>query len=255
MRGPLDGLNLLAVPYLNVEPLLDGLHPVRREYPSKMLELLRSGACDLATLPIGAVLGNSDLVALPSSGISCVGPVRTVLLQHTQPLSQIDNFCPDRASRTSNLLAAWLLRERTQRIPQVNWESAHRVVIGDPAFALDPNTVTDLGQEWVSHTGLPFVFAVWVAGPSLAKDPVRLHEMDHYLAQIRDRGLGNVVELARDQTVVDPGLAYKYLTKNICYTLTDAHRQGADRFAMEAVSLTESVYGEALPSGAIPWLY
>lgn len=241
------------MPFLNVEPLLEGLPDVRREVPSALPGLLRSGEADLATMPVGALIGAPDLVGLPSSGVACEGPVRTVLLRHRAPLGSFDAYRPDPASRSSNLLAAWLLSDLGCD-PRLDPAAEAAVVIGDPAFAVDPSEATDLGEAWVERTGLPFVFALWVAGPSLSRDPVRMREADAFLAERREAGLAALEAIAHRQSVVSPAEAIAYLSDNIRFRLGETHRRGADLFAARSAGLSEIVTGSPAPAGIVPWL-
>jgi len=242
----LDGLVLGAVPYLNVAPLVAGLDGVVGLRPSDLAQALDRGEVDLATLPVGALVGRSDLAALPSTGIGCDGAVRTVLLEPSAELDTSDGFRPDPASRTSNLLARLVLSRRRGRPMEPSAESPLRVVIGDPAFQVAPERSLDLGQAWKEWTGLPFVFALWVAGPRLAADPDRLRLVDAVLRERARTNLEDVDSLCRDQNVVSPEAAREYLTRNIRHLLDARFRAGAERFASE-------LQAEGLASGGIRW--
>ena len=73
------------------------------------------------------------------------------------------------------------------------------LVIGDPAFAIDPNargvTKIDLGAEWKALTGLPFVYAMWV-GRRAAATPAQVRA----LQQARDQGLANLPSIAKHES-------------------------------------------------------
>ena len=199
-----------------------------------MAAALDRGEIDLATLPVGALVGRTDLVALPSVGIGADGPVRTVLLEPLVGLANATSFRPDPASRSSNLLAALVLRHRQGRdVPPDPAGPGPRVVIGDPAFAVAPELSLDLADAWRDWTGLPFVFALWVAGPRLACDPGRLRDIDRALAAVAAANLSNLDKICQDQSVVAPEVAREYLTRNIRHVLDDRFRAGADRFAGE----------------------
>ncbi len=240
------GLSIGAVPYLNVVPLVAGLEGVIGLRPSDLARALDRGEIDLATLPVGALVGRTDLAALPSTGIGCDGPVRTVLVEPLSEIDHVDGFRPDPASRTSNLLARLVLSRRAGRTVEPSTDSRVRVVIGDPAFSVAPASSLDLGQAWKDWTGLPFVFALWVAGPRLASDPARLRLVDAFLADRVRANLADIDALCRAQTVIDPGAARAYLTTNIRHLLDDSFRAGAERFALE-------LQAEGLASGGIRW--
>lgn len=237
MNGPeslLEGIAIGAVPYLNVEPLVRGLPGVRALRPSDLASALDRGEIDLATLPVGALVGRSDLAALPSVGIGADGPVRTVLLEPLEAVASATSFRPDPASRSSNLLAALVLRHRLGReVPPDPAGEGPRVVIGDPAFAVDPSRALDLAEAWKDWTALPFVFALWVAGPRLASDPSRLRAIDAALAARVAGNLDDLDTICQNQRVVEPSVARHYLSHHIRHVLDNRFRAGAERFAAE----------------------
>ena len=229
-----EGIAIGAVPYLNVEPLVRGLPSVQALRPSDLASAMDRGEIDLATLPVGALVGRSDLAALPSVGIGADGPVRTVLLEPLEEIEEAASFRPDPASRSSNLLAALVLRHRLGRsvLPDPA-RPGPRVVIGDPAFAVAPEQSLDLADAWRAWTGLPFVFALWVAGPRLASDSARLRAIDRALAAVVAENLANLDKICQGQSVVASEVAREYLTRSIRHVLDDRFRAGADRFAGE----------------------
>jgi len=243
---PLSGLRLASVPYLNAAPLVHGLR-VRTAVPSQLATWLEEDTCDLAAaLSIGAVLTRPDWRVLPSLGVASDGPVRTVMILHGGPLEKHHRLANDPASRTSNLLARWIMIRTGGSDPEIDPDAKARVVIGDAAFAHDPSEGTDMGSAWKLLTGLPFVFAGWVAGGRLARDASRLAEIDAFLVE-RHRGSGDrLAEIAEEQTVVAPEVARAYLVDNIRHVLDARFRSGADLFAAELAALGEG-------TGAIPW--
>jgi predicted solute-binding protein len=237
-----------ANPYLNALPLVDGIPGVRPARPSDLARLLENDEIDLAAaLSVGAALRRPDWRVLPSTGVGSDGPVRTVLLLHQVPMAEIRSLHPDPASGTSNLLARWIVRRATGRIPsEVDEGSQARVVIGDAAFGHEPREGTDLGAAWKDATGLPFLFAGWIAGPKLAKDRVRLLEIDAWLLARLALDEGRVERIAAEQTVVPAATAREYLTFNVRHRLDARFREGADRFAAEVLDL-------GVGTGEIPW--
>ncbi len=70
------------------------------------------------------------------------------------------------------------------------------LVIGDRAMKVphEPfHEVVDLAEAWNELTGLPFVFALWVA-----RAGVDLADLPEALARSRAEGLAHAVELARE---------------------------------------------------------
>lgn len=244
---PLRNLRIASVPYLNAAPLVHCLPNIDKAVPSKLVKWLDDGECDIATLPIGAVLERPEWRVLPSLGIAADGPVRTVLLLHRDPLGSIRRFQPDPASRSSNLLCRIVLKEATGSDPEIGTTPGARVVIGDAAFKHDPSSEgTDLASAWKAQTGLPMMFAGWVAAGKLATDKIRLQEVDAALVEICRKGLNRMTEIVRMQTVVTSKIASDYLRANIHFRLDERYRAGADLFASKAAQL-------GIGTGTVPW--
>lgn len=229
-------LRIGSVPYLNAEPLLEGLDVDMRIEPSRLMETLLSGAVDLAVLPVGAAL-HHDLRVLPSCGVACDGPVQSVFLLHDEPFESLSRVHPDPASVSSNLLARILV----ERYGSGKWESVPasepaqaRVLIGDPALALPHWNGTDMGEAWKRFTGHPFVFAAWVIGPHVQETDWQA--IDAHLRAAALRGTAHFEKLAQAQSVVAPARAQAYL-ENLRFLLDDRFRAGMELYAREASTL------------------
>lgn len=170
-------------------------------------------------------------VLLPDLAISCDGPVRSVLLFSRRPAEELGGrrVIVSRSSMTSVALLELLFGSVWRCAPRFVGGDAEvkdvarfddephdaRLVIGDAALVLSaragrPASVGrrndapgyppiypfayDLGAEWKRWTGLPFVFAVWVAqrGTPVA-DALGVHAA---LIASRDWGLAHLGELA-----------------------------------------------------------
>lgn len=229
-------LRIGSVPYLNAEPLLDGLDIALRVEPSRLMDSLLSGAVDLAVLPVGAALRH-DLRVLPSCGVACDGPVQSVFLLHEEPFETVSQVHPDPASVSSNLLARILV----ERFGSHRWEALPpeapaqaRVLIGDPALALSEWRGTDMGEAWMRFTGHPFVFAAWVIGPHVPETDWAC--VDAHLRAAAVRGISRFEALSRAQTVVAPARAHAYL-ENLRFLLDERFRTGMELYARYASDL------------------
>jgi chorismate dehydratase len=116
---------------------------------------------------------------LPDLSISCRGPVRSVLLLSQLPVDQLSGktILVSSHSHTSVALLRILLTMRlgmevnfsqgscTEALAQERPPVA-MLTIGDEALRLRASSLYpywwDLGEAWLSWTGLPFVFALWV---------------------------------------------------------------------------------------------
>jgi chorismate dehydratase len=113
--------------------------------------------------------------------IASEGPVASVALFSTKPLDEVKTIAADTSSRTSAALLRILCFERfgidptfTPMAPDPAAMLRHHdaaLIIGDPALFLDHEQSNllkvDLGQEWTSMTGLPFVWAFWAGRPGV----------------------------------------------------------------------------------------
>ena len=107
-------LRIGSVSYLNAKPLIYGLEEekdlrVELAVPAKLLEGLRSGAYDVALLPVIDFQRMEGLRVLTSGGIGCDGPTLTVRIFSKAPIEQIKVLACDTDSHTSVALARVIL--------------------------------------------------------------------------------------------------------------------------------------------------
>ena len=174
---------ITAVSYLNTKPLLYGL--VRSELydsidlsldiPSEGARKLIAGEVDLGLVPVAVIPEIPDARVISDYCIGAVGAVKTVGIYSRVPIEEVTRLHLDFHSRTSIQLAQVLLREYWHAAPKLvpatpdflqhigPTEAA--VVIGDRTIGLETQFpyFYDLSEHWQHHTGLPFVFAAWVA--------------------------------------------------------------------------------------------
>ena len=111
-------VRLGAVDYLNARPLVYGLEmrtdifSLRFDVPSKCAALLHEGSIDVGMIPsIEYLRGREPYLIVPGSGIISNGPVASVALFSTKPVTQIRSVAADTSSRTSNGLLRVLCYE------------------------------------------------------------------------------------------------------------------------------------------------
>jgi chorismate dehydratase len=248
------------IPYINCYPVYGaidrGLIPLSGELvdgiPSALNALMARGELDISVVSAVEYARDSRrYLLLPDLAISCDGPVRSVLLFSKRPASELTGrrVIVSRSSMTSVALVELLFdnvwRSRPEFVPGdsemgdiarfTDEEHDARLVIGDAALILrdgasdassrgDYPFVYDLGSEWKGWTGLPFVFAVWVAQRSTA---VALSLGAHAaLIASRDWGLAHLDDLAAQASAatgvrrdacaeyfagLDYGLGYEHL--------------------------------------------
>src|SRR5215218_6121787 len=174
-----------AVSYLNAAPLYHRLGErsarvqLEMDLPSRLADRLELGELDVALIPSveyyrGASLGYE---VLPGFAIAARGPVRSVKLFSRVPFERIERIALDAGSRTSQALAlVWLdarfgvrpaeVEPLPMGIPVLESSADAVLVIGDRAMKVPEapfHAVADLAEAWKELTGLPFVFALWVA--------------------------------------------------------------------------------------------
>lgn len=249
--GDRPRIRIGAVSYLNTRPLtfaLERLAPTaefRVDLPSRLADDLAAGHLDVATIPSIEYFRGSGYTIVSDACVACNGPVRSVKLYSRVPMAEIRALALDEGSRTSAALSRILLKERfdleptLQKLPigtsadDVPADAA--VLIGDRAM-WPPRTygfAWDLGEEWLRWTGLPFVFAMWIARPG-----VDLQGLDGILAAARDEGVRDLAKIARLEA---PAIGIPeqdclvYLRDHLQFRLGARQWQGLERFRELAV--------------------
>ncbi len=182
-------VKVAAVSYLNTIPFLYGLEKDDKlasqidlylEYPAKCADLLKSGAVDLALIPVAEIPNIPNAEIIGDYCIGAIGKVNTVMLYSECPLEDITSIALDYQSRTSVMLTRVLVKNfwnievtfeaTTEGYVDTISDNRAGVVIGDRAFELNGTFPYqyDLSEEWFAFTGLPFVFACWVANKKLS---------------------------------------------------------------------------------------
>lgn len=242
-----------AVTYLNSRPLvacLGRLAPSAEivvDLPSRLADGLGRGSLDVALVPSIEYFRNPGCTIVSDACVACDGKVRSVKLYSRVPLRRIRTLALDEGSRTSAALTRIMLKERYGLEPELHslpigassGETATDAVmlIGDRAIKApeeDFDVVWDLGQEWSRWTGLPFVFAMWIARPR-----VDLPGIDELLAAARDEGLARLEEIAR-QAAPEVGISeadcLSYLRDNLRFELGRREVLGLETYYQLAVT-------------------
>ena len=211
------------------------------EIPARCAEVVEAGLADIGLVPV-AEIARQALEIVPGVGISCRGPVRSILLVCRVPPGQIQRVAVDSSSRTSAQLARIILRERYgvtptlfRRPPDLGSMLADAdaaLIIGDAALRLNPERLSyetlDLGAEWFSLTGLPMVFAAWAGHAPLDQaklSGILLGSYEFGLAHLDD-----IVDSEFSRRGVTRDLARRYIAGFIRYPLGRAEQQGLATF-------------------------
>lgn len=240
-------LQIGAVSYLNSRPLVEGLAGLlpaanlTLDYPSRLADALAAGRMDVALIPSIEYFRRPGYEVISDACVAARGEVLSVKLYCRVHPGNIRTLALDEGSRTSAALTKVILAERYGVIPQteqlrmdsttVDSKADAVLLIGDRAMHNPTESfveVMDLGQFWYDWTGLPFVFAMWVA-----RQEANTEGVEEALSQARDLGKSRISEIARDEAPrlgISEELAFNYLTKNLHYHLTSAERSGLKLF-------------------------
>ena len=239
-----------TVSYLNalplVEPLVGKGHEILRAVPSVLAPMLDRGKCDVALIPVVEWFRGVGSELVSDACIASSREVRSVLLFHRGPVEEVRRIALDQSSRTSVALLEVILRDvyevrsnSTVLSPDLATMLEHNdgaLLIGDAALEARAQCealgaqILDLGAAWTKLTGLPFVYAAWIARRELAAE--QLTELSHLLSAARDEGMTQFDALAAAHVspALDASTIRTYYTDAIEYRLTEAHRAGLGEF-------------------------
>ena len=236
-------LRIGSVSFLNAKPLIYGLEEadgleLKLDVPSRLLDGLMDGRFDVALLPVIDYQRMAGLRLLTSGGIGCDGHTLTVRIFSPVPIEQIETLACDTDSHTSVALARILLAEvrgiRPEFIPldrAADRPGAARLLIGDKVVCEEPPNLPhqlDLGYAWKQHTGLPFVFAAW-----MARSDVPLGDLPSQLENAKRLGLANVEAIIARHAVPrgwPAPIAREYLTRHLQYDIGPRHLEAIGLF-------------------------
>jgi chorismate dehydratase len=236
---------LTAVSYLNTKPFLYGLAhsdlvnemDLSLEVPAASAAKLLAGEADIGLIPVAVLPEIPQARVITDYCIGAVGPVKSVCIFSHVPLREVRRVLLDYQSRTSVALAQVLFRHHFKMSPQLvpakpGFElevqrDEGALIIGDRAIELQNRFChqCDLAEAWRAFTGLPFVFAAWVAGKPVPDSLIeRLNNAFSF-------GIKNVDAVAAEYAGRFPDFDVRhYLTNSISYTLDAEKQKGLNRF-------------------------
>ncbi len=241
----MNNIKVSAVSYLNTKPLLYGIfnHPVYEQIelsldvPSICAQKFVRGKVDLALLPVGALHDFTGAHIVSDYCIGTDGSVRTVCIYSEVPMEEIEMVYLDEHSRTSVLLAQYLLKNYWKKevifLPGPDGfeekisGAAAGLIIGDKALdqELRSNYTYDLGHAWKDMTGLPFVFAVWVSREKLPGEFIQAFNEAQGQGIARIDQLVQLMANTRKHFDLD-----EYYTKHISFVLDSQKRKAMELF-------------------------
>jgi len=222
--------------------------------PSICAQQVEEGTIQIGLVPV-AESARQGLEIVPGVGITCLGPVRSILLFSRVPWGQVQTLAADLGSRTSVQLARIILRERygaepviTRAKPVLQDMLAHSdaaLIIGDSALEIDPDETglpwLDLGAEWFSLTQLPMVFAVWAGKPGIPA--FELERITRASYEFGKAHLREIVDSEYPKRRVTQGLAERYLRDYIRFEIGAAEQRGLEAF-LELANLARPILAQ-----------
>ena len=262
-------LNIGRIPYANLYPIFYYLdnkcdnseYKFIKGVPSKLNLMLRDGTLDISpSSSIEYLRNKSKYNILPWFSISSSGPINSIFLFSKFPLTELggETLAVSTESATSTALLKIILKEflslKCKFIPAdrsgvkgLLYSCSGVLHIGDTAMSeaqkvahtssssvrKDNLYVYDLAELWDRHTGLPFVFALWMVRKKL--DPWKknlVKQLSENLIDATRYAANNFPRIAREAPQnkwVSPKDLVAYW-KLISYNLTERHLEGLRLF-------------------------
>lgn len=220
--------------------------------PSEINRLLRKGAVDISpSSSIEYLRSSSEYTLIEGHSISSIGAIQSILLFSNFPLKDLNGraILASAQSETSTALLRIILRKfygfevdivpSNAALKEGLKQFAAYMLIGDDALAegyavVGGNPapyVFDLGDIWHRETGLPFVFALWIAR-KLCCPVLELEAFTSKLNAAKQFAKNNLDNIA-DQSPLLKVLGRERLIRyweNISYDLSSNHRKGLRLF-------------------------
>lgn len=248
-------LRISAISYLNTAPLMwdfehgdSGRHfDISYTLPSDCARALAEGSADIGIIPAAAYTQIPGLQVLPEVAIASRRAVRSILLISKVGIEKVRTVALDTSSMTSVALTKVLFEKWlgggpkfTSMAPDIDTMLAENdagLVIGDPALKIDRSRyqAIDLAEEWIRHTGKPFVFAFWAVRTAALQEADPSLDLAAVFRDSRDHGLEprNVNQIAREwapRLDISESDVRSYLTENIHYQLDAGCLEGLQLF-------------------------
>jgi len=240
-------VKVTAISYLNTIPFVFGLQntsikeeiTLTLDYPAESARRLLNGESDLGLVPVGAIPSIPNCNIVTDFCIGAQGPVRTVVLLSNSPIESLERVYLDYQSRTSVVLVKILSQNLWNIHPEwTPFTSQHTytdidpydglVIIGDKVFDNESHFKYkyDLAEEWIRLTGLPFVFAAWVANKNVENSFINL-----FSEALRQgvESISNAIELY-PPLKISKAEAEIYLRNNISFDFNKEKREALKLF-------------------------
>lgn len=232
-------IKISAVSYTNTKPFLYGIQhtdvinqiDLSLDIPADCAQKLIDDKVDIGLIPVAATLNMPYWEIISDYCIGANGAVNSVFIFSNCDIHEITHLQLDPQSRTSNNLARVLLKNFWKITPEllvdstdysvdINYNTAF-VQIGDRTFGKKGNYqfVYDLAEEWQKFTGLPFVFAAWIANK-----PIPSTFVTEFNTALKS-GLDHRAELLKELPTREDFDLEDYLLNKLNFDLTEDKRK------------------------------
>lgn len=234
----MNKIKISAVSYTNTKPFIYGIErsdvidqiDLSLDIPSDCATKLIEGQVDVGLIPVAVMplVPNANIIG--NYCIGSIGAVNSVFIFSNVPVDQIRTVKLDKQSRTSNNLAKVLLKfywkQEVEFTTDLDADTDAMVLIGDRTFGKtrEFSFCYDMGEQWMNFTGLPFVYAAWVANKELPES----FKADFDAAL--KLGLDNRKAVIAALPAVANFDLDDYLMNKLEFNLTDSKREALSRF-------------------------
>lgn len=248
-------INVSVVSYANSIPFAYGLMNsevindinLSLDNPAVCADKVINGTADIGLIPVFEMHRIKNYNIVSNLCIGANDHVKTVILASDVPVEDLSDIYLDYQSRTSVVLVKVLAKKHWKIEP--TWICASEgfetttvagktgaVIIGDRTFTVQSKYTYDLAHEWKQLTGMPFVFAAWVANKHIDESfKERFNKaLTFGIQHVEDAVSHFKKSLVPNVDIVD------YLTHNINYNLDDPKRCAMELFLKYASEVTET---------------
>jgi len=265
-------LNVGRIPYANLFPIFHYLerNGNREKFrfvkgaPSKLNKMIRHGKLDISPSSSVEYLKNkSQYRILPYLSISSSGPINSIFLFSKSPIEDLggSNIAVTSESDTSTALLKVILKEflaldctfeptGIKNVNELLSTYSAALHIGDTAMtegrklrngmsgSIPGLNIYDLGELWHKHTGLPFVYALWLIRKESMNDKDDLiRDLSDELLNAKQYSSEQLSSIAKDaphnKWIQEEELVRYW--KDISYDFTSKHMEGLKLFEKYAI--------------------
>ena len=231
----MDKVKISAVSYTNTQPFIYGLRhtniinkiDLSLDIPADCAQKLIDNTVDIGLIPVAAVINLPYWEIVSDYCIGADGPVNSVFIFSNCEIHQVKTLQLDPESRSSNNLARVLLKNY--------WQIKPDMIVNAPDYSLSTDLNTgfvqigdrtfgkkgkykyayDLAEIWKIFTGLPFVFAAWIANKNISQQ-----FMDEFNQSLKV-GLDNRDKVIKELSARNDFDFNDYLMHKLDFSLTE----------------------------------